>query len=409
MVVLPLFNNMKKKLILILQEEKYTNIAATRYDFESYKKKLKYDIEVHELTNFILPGFKKNWKVKSKLKDILAFNTFKEWKQHTENLFKKYEEKKILVIRSVSNKNSEAIKVNTFLKKKNVKILEFVDRIFPVVSVFNDKFLKNLTHTIFNSRKKIYLYVKNKFFSYLSIKLKLQPDYLLATGKKSFDSIKNLNKKFFIIKGNSADYNTYLSEKNKKSKQQGNYGLFLEAPSPMFLGDSYVDGTNVKAGERGTPKIWFPALNKFFQQIENYSNIKIKIAPHPKVKHKTKFPKYYFNREVISEPLVTAAKKAKILITRDSSGMAYAAIYKKPVIFIFSNEFKNKKNNFLENHRLYAKQFNTEPVNINEKLSINKLTNLFFVDNKNCSRYITKYLTARTDNKKNYQVIGKLI
>ena len=96
---------MKKKLILILQEEKYTNIAATRYDFESYKKKLKYDIEVHELTNFILPGFGKNWKVKSKLKDILAFNTFKEWKQHTENLFKKYEEKKILVIRSVSNKS----------------------------------------------------------------------------------------------------------------------------------------------------------------------------------------------------------------------------------------------------------------------------------------------------------------
>ena len=89
--------------------------------------------------------------------------------------------------------------------------------------------------------------------------------------------------------------------------------------------------------------------------------------------------------------------------------MAYAAIYKKPVIFIFSNEFKNKKNNFLENHRLYAKQFNTEPVNINEKLSINKLTNLFFVDNKNCSRYTRKYLTARTDNKKNYQVIGKLI
>ena len=248
MVVLPLFNNMKKKLILILQEEKYTNIAATRYDFESYKKKLKYDIEVHELTNFILPGFGKNWKVKSKLKDILAFNTFKEWKQHTENLFKKYEKKKILVIRSVSNKNSEAIKVNTFLKKKNVKILEFVDRIFPVVSVFNDKFLKNLTHYILNSRKKIYLYVKNKFFSYLSIKLKLQPDYLLATGKKSFDSIKNLNKKFFIIKGNSADYNTYLSEKNKKSKQQGNYGLFLEAPTPMFLGDEYVYGTNVKGG-----------------------------------------------------------------------------------------------------------------------------------------------------------------
>ena len=409
MVVLRLFKPMKKKLILFLQAEKYTNIAATRNDFESYKKKLKYDVEVHELTNFLLPGFKKNWKVKSELKNILVFSTYSKWKHHTEKLFKKYENKKILVIRSVSNTNIQAIKVNSFLQKKNIKILEFVDKIFPVVSIFNKNFLKNLTHYILNSRRKINLFLKNKFFFYLSLKLKLQSNYLMATGKKSFDSLKSLNNKIFVVKGNSPDYNTYLAEQGKKSKLTGSYGLFLEAPSPMFLGDSYVDGTKIKAGERGTPKIWFPSLNKFFQQIENHSNIKIKIAPHPKVQHKNKYPKYYFNREIISESLVIAAKKAKILITRDSAGMAYAAIYKKPVIFIFSNELKNKKNNFLENHKLYAKQFNAEPMNIDEKISKDKLNNLFFVDNKTCSRYTRNYLTARTDNKKNYQVIGKLI
>ena len=48
-------------------------------------------------------------------------------------------------------------------------------------------------------------------------------------------------------------------------------------------------------------------------------------------------------------------------------------------------------------------------MNIDEKISKDKLNNLFFVDNKTCSRYTRNYLTARTDNKKNYQVIGKLI
>ena len=77
-----------------------------------------------------------------------------------------------------------------------------------------------------------------------------------------------------------------------------NYGLYLEAPSPLFSGDSYLDGA--KLTDFGTPENWFKSLNKFFSLIEKYKQIKIKVVAHPKVKHKSKYPKYYFGRSFTS-------------------------------------------------------------------------------------------------------------
>ena len=108
-----------------------------------------------------------------------------------------------------------------------------------------------------------------------------------------------------------------------------------------------------KKSEFGTPEKWFPALNFFFDNLEDLLKIKIKIAPHPKVEHK-QFPDYYGGREVINKKLAEAAAFSSLLITRDSGGLSYATLFKKPAMMIYSKELiSNIK--FIREQKHFAK------------------------------------------------------
>ena len=195
--------------------------------------------------------------------------------------------------------------------------------------------------------------------------------------------------------------------KSKNIKNRFKYGLFLEAPTPLFAGDTFLDGE--KTDVRGTPEEWFPSLDKFFSSIEKFKNLKIKIVPHPKVKHKTNRPKYYFEREIINKSLSEVAKNCELVITRDSAGISFAAIHNKPAIFIYTDEFVNKKNSFLDNQEFMASALGVKPINIDKKFNKKNIDDLF-IFNKNIYRsYIKTYLTNRNDKKRNFELIGKLI
>ena len=209
------------------------------------------------------------------------------------------------------------------------------------------------------------------------------------------------------ISGNSFDYNMYLKSQISNNYNLKNYGLFLEAPTPLFAGDTYLDGE--KTDVRGTPQKWFPSLNKFFLLIEKTKKIKIKIVAHPKVKHKNKRPKYYYGREVLNEKLSDIAKNASVIITRDSAGISFAAIHKKPAIFIYTNEFLNKKNSFLENQAFMAAALGLKPINIDEFLGSEKIPELFNFNKRLYQDYLRKFLTNRKDKKMNFEIITKLI
>ena len=143
--------------------------------------------------------------------------------------------------------------------------------------------------------------------------------------------------------------------------------------------------------------------------IEKQKKIKIKIVAHPKVKHPSKYPSYYHGREVLSNRLPEVANNAKIFISRDSVGSSFAAFYEKPSVFIFTNEFLNKKNNFLENQYYVAKIFGTKPINIDTKFNKKSINDLFRFNKKNYNKFIKDYNSIRTDKKNNYKIINEII
>ena len=76
--------------------------------------------------------------------------------------------------------------------------------------------------------------------------------------KKSLNSI---NKKFIAF--NSQDYSNYLLDKTKLNKKK-NYVLFLDAPTPFFLGDKQLFKYKIKYDT----KKWYNDLNNFLLKIE---------------------------------------------------------------------------------------------------------------------------------------------
>ncbi len=393
---------MKKKIVIFILPLKLREIDIHRFDINEIEKKLKVKVEIHEVLNFLYPGFEKAFSNTIKDRRLKSFNSFFIWKKNLEKKIKVYDN--ILIINLVESINLASIKFNFYLKKqKKVKVLGISNLQAPSNTqrrIINQ--IKIFFFTIIYNPKKIINYLKQKLFIYLSSKLKLYPDFMIKTGRK----FKNVNKKIKVFSGNSYDYNLYLKTKPKNINLK-NYGLYLEAPSPLYLGDSYFDG--VKLSDLGTPDIWFKSLNRFFNLIEKYKKIKIKIVAHPKVKHKNKYPPYYFGREILKLKLPEVAKNSKIIISRDSVGASFAAIHNKPAVFIFTDEFTLKKNNFLENQNFFANSLGTEAINIDANFDEKKIKKLFSFNRKVYKEYVKNYLSERNDKKNNYEIISDIL
>lgn len=219
---------------------------------------------------------------------------------------------------------------------------------------------------------------------------------------------KNAIDKSKIIKASSYDYSNALVYKpTKKDLLFGkkNFSILIDTPGPRNEGDELV----YRVKKDATSEKWYPAINNFFSFIEKKYKTKFVIAPHPKTKPK-KYSKEFNYRETIFNKLAYSVKKAKIIISKapGSTAVIYAAMFKKPLLFIYSNEYHNKKN-AMNRLRLMIKEFKTKAINIDKNYKKETINKLMKVNNKVYENYIQKFGTARNDQKPNYIILTKLL
>ena len=76
---------------------KCRKIDINRYDIKEYEKKFNYTVEIHELINFLHPGFEKSFMNNIQDKRIKSFNNFEKWKKYylkLKKIWKKYSDYK---------------------------------------------------------------------------------------------------------------------------------------------------------------------------------------------------------------------------------------------------------------------------------------------------------------------------
>jgi hypothetical protein len=224
----------------------------------------------------------------------------------------------------------------------------------------------------------------------------------LKAGKKYLNTNNNLFTK--VISGVSYDYSRYLRRsKFKKISNLNNYAVFLAAPGPKNPNDSLFWKTKMA----DKPADYYNALNNFFLDIERIYKTKVIIALHPKSPRNKRIKELdgrfsYYNKTL------ELVKNSKFIINFASSSISYALLFKKPIFFIYTEAQKNKTPGEVKFTEFLHRLVGGKLINI-DAYSEKDLEPINQIDVKKYQEYIKNYMSFKSRNKSNYQIIYELI
>lgn len=241
----------------------------------------------------------------------------------------------------------------------------------------------------FNFKSLIKIYSKNPSFFYNSILNFLSkkilksvfrrviPKFFVSGGLKG-DNIRYQKKKYFLY---SFDYENYLINRKKKKLIKKNYALFIDENIIFHPDNTNSNYPNLPA----TEKKYYQSLKNFFKKFEKKNNLKVIVGLHPTTSQKISknfnpFEKYYN----LTGRLI---KDAKIVFIHSSTTKHIAAAYKKPIIFLTSNEIN--KSWFKVYIDQNSKLFNAKIINID---NYNPKINYYKIDKKRYSKFMDDYV-----------------
>jgi hypothetical protein len=393
-----------KKLIIILYPFKFRQFDLVRFEVNELKKNN--DIIIFEFVGLLYPHFIKAYFVDKNIKKrIYTIENLSLYKIEMDNLILKYGVENILILNFVKNDSFTALKINYYIKKNFLRSVNFFN---PGISIYNQKILKTnysfikKISILFERKYETLQKIKGKFINFLVLILKLYPNFILVAGSKCKKDILDYTKKkgIQIIDGHSWDFSQILSKK-KKYTNSSNYAIYLDAPGPKFFSDSYLYGEKMPETIEHT----YPSLNNFFSYIENKLKLKVIISPHPKTKIQDR-GKLFNGRRVISGRTHDLIKNSKMVVTRNSTAVCFAAYFNKPIILFYTNETFNTAG-YRSSFDL-AKSLKVKLININKfkKLNFKKILK---IHKKIYKKYIYNFCTSKKNKLQNYKLINNLI
>ena len=391
---------MKKKLI-IFHPFKLKKNDYLRLELDFLEKE--FDIEIHEMIEITQKNKKLVTKEEFSFHNTLRFKNFNTWKVHMSKriLLESKKKKKLIVWISAINYDLLFIRCLFFLKKNNITTFRF----WNGTLVFYFSTLKKKL-----SISSIYIKVKNTFFSLTFFKNRirshffskifsffmLDTNFILVSGPKNIDYIEKIkSKNTKILKINNWDYSLSLRNNNYFTNKK-DYAIFVADPGPGNISDwEYFASKNAE-----TESIYYPLINNFFDYIEKNFNLEVIIASHPV---STKDNQYFKNRKVISGQLNNLVKNSSFLMTKYSSAFSYGVIYKKPMIFFYTNELK-KFPSHISIVKNIASTLGTEAININNTYSVDYLNSILKINDDLYNKFLDDYLVSEK-NISNYKII----
>ena len=203
-----------------------------------------------------------------------------------------------------------------------------------------------------------------------------------------------------LLFGHSDDYSNYLRtplDTTAEITHSQKFAVLLDSSGPAFTDDSLQVGRAPSC----TAAVWYPALAKFFDHLESNTGVSVEIAGHYKSTHPP-IAACFGNRAVHYGRTLEQVRDCEFVITRDSMAVSYAVVFRKPVIFIYSDEIAAER--FSMQWPLHmASWLGTIPINIDNPPT--NFTSLLQVNETKYKAYETACLTSATTSRPNYQII----
>lgn len=251
-------------------------------------------------------------------------------------------------------------------------------------------------------------YCKTKLFEILAKILPFTHTHVLVAGSDWLNSLKFsglMRKNTQTILGHSFDYSACLLLDNLKkinTTNRLNDLVYLDTGSPMFLGDSKFS----RRRQFYTSDKWYPSLCRIFNFIEKFRGGAINIASHYKARH-SKRPYYFGFRKVIFNQAQDLIVNSQEVISVGSTATSFAIFYKKPIIFLTSNQL-NKDHEFFLHIREMSNLLNAPLINIDDFTDKWPLPKPF-VNYRRYNEYISRCLTSTKLKKPNFYIIKKIV
>ena len=398
----------EKPIFIYIFPYKFTEFNYYLAELDNYKNETK--LEVWDISPIINRDFSKEISSpRSSRKEVITFISISSYFSKLRKIKKISKYREIIFLSEMVWDSPRAFFLSlvffVMMKNTKIKLVDFFNGGVPLN--FNDSsslsisfyrkaklFLKNTSSVMeFNRRFVNFVLVKiSAFFESIIT-------HRLVAGEQWLKYIQNQNKKKQpeLIYGHSNDFSHYLKEKNKKIFKKNKTAVFLDSAGPAFTSDSALTGRKVYF----TSDKWYPSLCNFFDFVESKTFVEVKILGHYKSNHISKSP-IFGGREIIYGETLKMIKECDYVITRNSTAISFAVLFKKPVIFVFSNQLVDDRE-AIENIFGFSHLLGTSPINIDEKnLNIEALLD---VDEKKYSRYIELVLSSNSTKLSNSEII----
>ncbi len=387
--------------LIVVSAFKFGQYDYQRFEIDEYKKYV--DVEILDISWFIDSALNKGTYVKKYVGDELisiktGYGLFKQFLKYR----KMKKNHKIVFLSLVQPFNTKTLYYFILLRIFKFTNLDLYNSGCPAIPEKN----KMINRLLKYKSQPRYLLIL--FYSMVSIYLykilRLYPKYRLVAGDKHYQLFgKPLESKgVTILLGSSNDYILYLIQMHNEKcnlNKKNRIGVLLDGVAPMFGSDAIT----LRKKEPFTVKAWYSSMTRFLDSVEKETGANIKVAAHPKSNHSSN-PSYLGHRDVIYDQTVQLISSADFIIARNSASITWGILYKKPIIFVYSDQL-SKDDKFMKSIYYMSNQIGAKPINIDDMNNHSNISRLLTYDSALYNKYINNYLTSRKDRKSNSTVV----
>jgi len=328
------------------------------------------EVEILDITSYVYPNIDIPMHTFKNI-SLIEINTFNS----LENYILKQNSSNTVFINFAGESNCIILMLLEILYK-NKMLFSTIN--FGEVSVTKSIFSRLSKITISKILKKIKLKICKK-------QVKFEYSFFISTND-------NPNTKFFYKKHihiHSFDYDLYIeSLSNNKKLIDKKYAVFLDTNVIFHPDDKLL---NIKYNMKLDANKYYKNLDKIFTIIEKNYNVKICFALHPSFNLNQ--IDYLMGRKYFINKTVELVKNSEFCLTHGSTSINFAVLYKKPILFIKTEEIK-AQSSLLSYLKESAEILNSNIIDSDklfEKIDIKKVDNKKYEDYK--YRYIKNNLS----------------
>ena len=362
----------------------------TRRDYERFGVEILrsrgFHVSFLDLTGILNPDYVKNYEPPdpSDYKDIVIMHTWHEVEDYLKN------NRVFLAVELIGGASLKNISIYRILKKYNIKYASFCTNCPNYKSTSTG--LSEMTKATYEKLNGLNIIdiarkVARKTrlaFNLLSVQ---HPALVLKGGRAQFSKLPKPSNGAKVVSAHALDYDLYLKHHSRipGSSMKNNCIVFLDEYNP-FHPDFMINKDDAFSLD---PRTYYGGLNRFFSHIEKRMGLPVKIAAHPRARYDL-HPDYFQGREVISGKTLELIFDAKDVLAHASTSINFAVLYRKPLIFLTSDEINATNYAILINNS--AGQFAKKPVNVDGDPDIYVNSNDLQVDNDIYDKYYSNFI-----------------